>query len=95
MKTVRWLTFAWGCLALSTMGYYASQWVIQVDNPLRHELGIGVGFGFLFGWPAWLGLPILAFFGRKQLGRFGVLVLISPVLLAGAVFAVLSLLGAE
>ena len=77
------------------MGYYASQWVIQVDNPLRHELGIGVGFGFLFGWPAWLGLPILAFFGRKQLGRFGVLVLISPVLLAGAVFAVLSLLGAE
>lgn len=81
--------FSWGCLALLSMCYYATQWATQPENPLRHEFMIGIGFGLLYGWPAWLGLPVLAFHGRKELGRLGVLVLLSPVVIALVVLAIL------
>ena len=93
MKIIRWLTFIWGCLALLTMIYYVMQWVLQEGNPARHELGTGVGFGLIYGWPAWLGLPALAFLDRKELSRLRILFLLSPVALAVIVLVIFGSLG--
>lgn len=93
MKIIRWLTFIWGCLALLTMIYYVTQWVLQAGNPVRHELGIGVGFGLFYGWPAWVGLPVLAFLDRKELSSLGILYLLSPIALAVIVLAIFGFLG--
>ena len=75
------------------MAFYAISWVIQSDNPLRNEFGFGFGIGLLYGSPSWLGLPILAFVGRRELGRRKVLVVLAPVLVALASFALLAVMG--
>lgn len=93
MAIIRWLTFAWGCLAALVMAYYAVSWVSEPNNPLRNELGIGFGMGMLYGWPAWLGLPLLAYLGRRHFGRNTVLLLLSPIMLAVASFALLGVAG--
>lgn len=95
MTIIRWLVFVWGCLASLVMAYYAVSWVSGSDNPLRNELGIGFGMGMLYGWPAWIGLPLLAYFGRRHLGRNAVLLLLAPIVLALASLALLAATGGQ
>jgi len=93
MSIVRWLLFLWGYLAAFVMSYYAVSWATEPNNPIRNELVIGFGYGLVYGWPAWLGLPILVFVGRHQLGRALQLVLLSPIFLALVSFFFLGLVG--
>jgi len=75
------------------MAFYAISWVVQADNPLRNEFGFGFGIGLLYGGPAWIGLPILVFIGRRELGQRKSLIVLSPVLVALASFALLAVMG--
>jgi hypothetical protein len=93
MNIVRWITFAWGCLAGLVMAYFAVQWSIQAHNPLRNELGFGFGTGLIYGLPAWIGLPVWAYLGRTGLDRFQLALLLSPFFLALAAFAAFAFLG--
>jgi hypothetical protein len=93
MSIIRTLLFAWGCLAALIMAFYSISWVVQADNPLRNEFGFGFGIGLIYGSPSWLGLPILAFIGRRELGRSGVLIVLSPVIVAFASFVLLAVMG--
>ncbi|MFD0727166.1 hypothetical protein [Lysobacter brunescens] len=93
MRIIRWLVFAWGALASIVMTCYAIAWATQPDIPLPNELGIGFGMGMLLGWPAWLGLPLLAYAGRRQLRRSTILLLLTPLLLAAAAVALMGLTG--
>lgn len=93
MNIVRWITFAWGSLAALVMAYYALQWVVQPHNPLRNEFGIGFGLGLVYGFPAWVGLPVLTYLGRREIGRAQLALLLSPLVLALAATAVLGFMG--
>jgi hypothetical protein len=93
MAIIRWVAFAWGCLASILMTYYAMAWLSQPDAPLRNELATGFAIGMLLGWPAWLGLPLLAYAGRRQLRRSTVLLLLVPIVLAGYTCALMGFMG--
>jgi hypothetical protein len=42
------------------------QYIYEADNPLRHELGIGMAMGFLYGvWPALFSLAVSIYFRRQ------------------------------
>jgi ABC-type transport system involved in multi-copper enzyme maturation permease subunit len=46
------------------------QYINEVDNPLRHELGVGMAMGFLYGvWPALFSLAVSIYF-RKQMQKW-------------------------
>lgn len=93
MNILRWVAFAWGGLAASVMAYYAAQWAVQPHNPLRNEFGIGFGLGLIYGFPAWLVLPVLAYVARRELGRVQLALLLSPLVLALAATFVLGFMG--
>lgn len=93
MAIIRWVTFAWGCLTSIAMAYYAIAWASHPDTPLRNELAIGFAMGMLLGWPAWLGLPLLAYAGRRQLRRRTNLLLLAPILLAACACALMGFMG--
>jgi Mg/Co/Ni transporter MgtE len=93
MNIVRWLAFAWGCLAATVMGYYAIQWTIQSGNPLRNELGIGFGLGLVYGFPAWIALPIFAYLGREEQRGGQFMVLLAPLAFAATATVFLGVMG--
>ena len=93
MTIIRWLAFAWGCLTSIVMAHYAIAWASQPDAPLRNELAIGFAIGMLLGWPAWVGLPLLAYAGRRQLRRRTILLLLAPILLAASACALMGFMG--
>lgn len=93
MGFTRWLVFAWGCLTSIVMAHYAIAWVSQPDAPLRNELAIGFAMGMQLGWPAWLGLPLLTYAGRRQLWRRTNLLLLAPILLAACASALMGFMG--
>ena len=88
------MAFLWGSLAASVMVYYAGSWTLYPENPLRHETGIGFGIGLLYGFPAWLGLPALAYHGRSELRCIQQVLLLSPLLVAIAATTFLGFKGA-
>lgn len=46
------------------------QYVFEVDNPLRHELGIGIAMGALYGfWPGLFSLGTAIYF-RKEIKKW-------------------------
>ena len=76
------IAFIWGTLACSTMAYYTALWITQSENPLRHELGLGFGMGLVFGIPAWVGIPVAIYIGRKLLPRPYLVALSLPMVVA-------------
>jgi len=74
------------------MAYFLLAWLTQENNPLRHELGIGFAMALLYGWPAWVGLPVLVLW-RRELPARERLLFLSPVVIAAVLFVVVSALG--
>jgi hypothetical protein len=93
MAATRWLVFTWGFLACAAMVYFGVAWLVQVDNPLRHELSVGFATALLYGWPAWLGLPTFVVWQRHNLTTCERSLLLSPVAVAVLLFALGSLVG--
>ena len=83
---VRWLAFAWGCLALCVMAYYAWQWLPQAHEGRSNEMALGFVMGAFWGWPAWLALPALAFLGRRSISRWQIFALLVPVVAAASLY---------
>lgn len=86
LTAVRWSAFLWGCLALGVMVYYAMRFLPDAHNVRYNEMGIGFMIGFVYGGPAWVALPVLAFAGRRTLRRWQSFALLSPVLAAVALY---------
>jgi hypothetical protein len=79
-------------MALCGMGYYASQWFPRSDDIMANELMFGFALSALYGWPAWLSLPVLAIVSRKSLSPRKVVLLLTPVVLAALLFGISLLL---
>lgn len=46
---------------------FLASFVYEVDNPLRHELGVGMAMGLLYGvWPALFSLAVSIYFRKKM-----------------------------
>jgi hypothetical protein len=88
LSIFRWSMFLWGCLALCGMSYYASQSFPRIDDITANELMFGFALSALYGWPAWLSLPVLAIVSRKSLSRLKIVLLLAPVLLAALLFVI-------
>jgi hypothetical protein len=85
LSAIKWLSFAWGCLAVAVMGYYAARWFPYAPNLRANELGIMIGA--FYGWPSWLALPAIAYTQRRDLPGWQIALLVSPVLVAVALYA--------
>lgn len=70
------------------MSYYASQWFPRIDDITANELMFGFALSVLYGWPAWLSLPVLTIVSRKSLSRLKIVLLLAPVLLAALLFVI-------
>lgn len=92
LSIFRWSMFLWGCLALCGMCYYASQWFPRIDDIAANELAFGFSLSALYGWPAWLSLPVLAIVSRKSLSRTKILLLSAPVVPAAVLLVISKLL---
>jgi len=67
---------------------FLAQYIYEADNPLRHELGIGMAMGFLYGvWPALFSLSVSIYF-RKQIQKWLLLVSASLLPAFGVVIGV-------
>jgi hypothetical protein len=60
-KTVWWAALGTTSLALVAVVYSQARWLVEPDNPLRHEYGLAVAGTLLYGVPACLVLLVLAF----------------------------------
>jgi hypothetical protein len=67
--------------------------IVDSANPLRNEYGFGIGVGIIYGVPAWVGLPLVAFLSRATISRSQLLVLLAPVAVAAALISVLGVVG--
>jgi len=81
-----WLLFAWGCFCLWLVFYYTFQFYSDISNPSRGEYWEGVGLGWSFGLPTWLGLPTLTIVFRKDFGKLFSWLINIPVFIAFAYF---------
>ena len=62
------MSFGWLFLLLAAS--FLARFIYEADNPLRHELGIGMAMGFLYGvWPALFSLAASIYF-RKQMHKW-------------------------
>jgi hypothetical protein len=93
LSTVRWLAFAWGCLALCVMVYYAWQWLPQAQQGRSNEMALGFVLGAFYGWPAWLALPSLAFLGRRTVPRWQFFSLLAPAVAAACLYVAAQLIS--
>lgn len=85
MLIVRAVAFLWGLLACVVIAYFGVRWMFDVPtNPLRDELLQGVGIGVLYGFPAWLALPLLVWIGRRKYGKRVQILLLLPIFFATA-----------
>jgi len=82
MRIVQWLTFAWGCLVAGVIVFYFAGWLMSSDSPSRNDLLQGAAMWHLFGWPAWIGLPVALYFRRAFLSPLERAVLLSPLAVA-------------
>jgi hypothetical protein len=85
MSVIRAIAFFWGLAACIVIAYFGAQWWSSApSDPIRAELLVGSSMGLVYGSPAWVSLPLLAWLGRKELS-----VLIQRVLLLPLGVAVL------
>lgn len=83
MLIVRAVAFLWGLLACVVIAYFGVRWLIDVPiSPSRNDLLEGVGLGVLYGFPAWLALPLLVWIGRRKYGKHVQALLLLPIFFA-------------
>ena len=85
---LRWLLFLWGIVMCAVMVNYARYWFPDPHNVRFNEAQMGYLLGFVYGLPAWLGLPAFAWWRRKVAPRWEQAVILSPPAVALLVFAV-------
>ena len=85
LGVLRWLSFAWGCAALAGMVYFLAQWLAYGRNSAS-ELLIGFMTFAFYGWPAWVGSPVLTMAQWRQLGPILRAVSLLPLVTALALY---------
>ncbi|MDO5686103.1 MAG: hypothetical protein Q4G42_01740 [Neisseria sp.] len=93
VSMIAWLAYAWSWLAALTMSHYAFSWVLQLHNPLRHELLAGFTLGMLYGLPAFLGLLILPYFKKNTLNFKGKFLWYMPLMVSVISWVTLRIMG--
>lgn len=94
MRVIRAIAFFWGLAACIVIAYYGAQWWSSVpSDPLRGELLVGASMGLVYGSPAWVSLPLLAWTGRKELSARIQRVLLLPLGVAVLLTAMLAVKG--
>jgi len=83
------LAFVWGSLCALVSSHFLFRAFTETENPLHNELAIGVAIGWLYGWPAWLILPVMAVSVWRKGRRWLSAVLIVPVALVAGTFVLL------
>ena len=74
--------------------YFGVRWWSSVPSDLlRSELLVGTSMGLIYGAPAWVSLPLLAWLGRKDLSPFVQRGLLVPLVIAVLVTAILTVKG--
>jgi hypothetical protein len=76
--------FLGGLFVLAAI-YYAYAYVVESDNPMRHEYSFGIGVGLLYGFGALLVAAFLAISVKRVISRNLFLVLSVPALIVGVV----------
>ena len=66
MELLTRILFVWGSIALAVTVYYAFHWVPRAYAGCPSEMGVGFAAGVLYGWLAWLVLPVVALVSRKS-----------------------------
>jgi hypothetical protein len=66
--------------------YYASFWVGDPQNLRLNEARLGTMLGLFYGWPAWLGLPLLVAAQWRTSPAWERAVLLSPPLFALVIY---------
>ena len=94
MSVIRSVAFLWGLTACIVIAYYGVQWWSRApSDPLRAELLVGTSMGLVYGSPAWVSLPLLAWLGRKELSARIQRVLLIPLGIALLLTAILAVKG--
>ncbi|MCZ8093558.1 MAG: hypothetical protein O9331_08705, partial [Acidovorax sp.] len=94
MSIIRAIAFLWGLAACIVIAYCGAQWWSSVpSDPLRAELLVGTSMGLVYGSPAWVSLPLLAWLGRKELSVNIQRILLLPLGVAVMLTAMLAVKG--
>jgi hypothetical protein len=86
LSAIKWLAFLWGALPVGVMCYHAVRWFPYAADVRYNEMGMGLAIAAVYGWPSWLAIPAIAFAQRRELPRWQIMLLLSPVLAAGALY---------
>jgi hypothetical protein len=82
------ILFVWGALCSYVALHFTVRALLETESPGHSELAIGVVLALLYGWPAWLGLPVASAVAWVR-SRWLSLALALPVLVAGICWSVL------
>lgn len=66
MELLTRILFVWGSIALAVTVYFAFHGFPRAYAGCPSEMGVGVAAGVLYGWLAWLILPVVALVSRKS-----------------------------
>ena len=88
LRVACWLAFLWGALMCGVSIYYASFWFDDPQNLRLNEAKIGTMLGLFYGWPVWLGLPVLIALRWRKSPAWERTTLLLPPLLACAIYGI-------
>jgi hypothetical protein len=88
LSVVRWATLLWGCLCVAVMAHFSVRWFPHALDVRYNEMQLGFVLGAFYGWPSWLMLPLFAFFQRKSLSDWHIVMLLTPLILAAVLYFV-------
>lgn len=82
LTAIKWLAFAWGCFCVAVMIYFAQHFFPDAANIRNNEMWMGFMLGAIYGWPAWLALPAIAFVQRRERSWWQQLLMLAPLFAA-------------
>jgi len=82
MRILQRLAFSWGCLVAGVMLFYFADWFMSAGSPSRSELLQGAAMWLLYGWPAWMIMPVVLYYRRAFLRPIERAILLCPLAVA-------------
>ncbi len=86
LRIACWLVFLCGALMCGISLYHASYWIGDPQNLGLNEAKIGAKLGLVYGWPVWMGLPILVAMRWRNTPAWERIALLTPPILAMVIY---------